>query len=69
MNQIQQAESARKDELVYWIDKQFVQDAAQTRIGRNLNDNEMQRFTKIVEWGLWDSVCDTVNVAIDETVD
>ena len=69
MSQICESEPISRDELVYWIDKTFIQDAAQARIGRSLNDKEMQRFTKIVEWGLWDSVCDTINVAIDETID
>ena len=69
MNSIHEAESVKKDELVYWIDRKFVQHAALARIGRNLNNDEIQRFTQIVGWGLWDSVRDTVNVAIDETVD
>jgi hypothetical protein len=43
-----------------------VQETAQSRIGRNLNDEELERLTKLVEFGLWDTVFDTVKIAIDE---
>ena len=59
-------EQINKDDLIYWIDKDFVQNTAQERIGRSLNDEEIARFTKLVEFGLWDVVHDTVKIAIDE---
>lgn len=52
--------------MIYWIDKDFVQETAQARIGRNLNDEEIIQLTKLVEFGLWDAVFDTVKIAIDE---
>jgi len=55
-----------RDKLIYWIDKDFVQDTAQARIGRSLNDEEIAQLTKLVEFGLWDAVYDTVKIAIDE---
>ena len=58
-----------KEELIYWIDKQFVQEVAQERIGRNLNDEELGRLVKLVEIGLWHVVFDTVKIAIDEVIE
>ena len=55
-----------RDKLIYWIDKDFVQDTAQARIGRSLNDDELAQLTKLIEFGLWDAVYDTVKIAIDE---
>ncbi len=52
--------------LIYWIDKDFVQDTARARIGRSLNDEELAQLTKLVEFGLWDAVFDTIKIAIDE---
>ena len=59
-------EFINKEDLIYWVDKQFVQETAQNRIGRNLSDEEIARFTKLLEFGLWDAVFDTVKIAIDE---
>lgn len=61
-------EQLNTDDLIYWIDKDFVQNTAQERIGRNLNDEEITRLTKMVEFGLWDAVYDTVKIAIDESI-
>ena len=59
-------EQLNTDDLIYWIDKDFVQNTAQERIGRSLSDEELTRLTKLVEFGLWDTVFDTVKIAIDE---
>ncbi len=59
-------EQINRDKLIYWIDKDFVQETAQSRIGRNLNDDELSQLTKLIEFGLWDAVFDTVKIAIDE---
>ena len=59
-------EQLNKDDLIYWIDKDFVQHTAQERIGRTLNDEELTQFKKLVEFGLWDTVFDVVKIAIDE---
>ncbi len=66
MEQIDSSDFINKEELIYWIDKQFVQETAQARIGRSLNDEELTQLTKLVEYGLWDAVFDTVKIAIDE---
>ncbi len=59
-------EQINRDELIYWIDKQFIQETAQERIGRRLNKEELSQLTKLVENGLWNVVYDTVKIAIDE---
>ena len=59
-------EQINRDELIYWIDKDFVQETAQTRIGRNLNDEEISQLTKMVENGLWEAVNISLKTAIDE---
>lgn len=59
-------EQVNKDDLIYWIDKDFVQHTAQGEIGRSLSDEELRQFTKLIEFGLWDVVYDTVKIAIDE---
>jgi hypothetical protein len=59
-------EQLNTDDLIYWIDKSFVQNTAQERIGRSLNEEEISQLTKLVEFGLWESVYATVKIAIDE---
>ena len=59
-------EQINTDKLIYWIDKDFVQNAAQERIGRNLNDDEILQLTKMIENGLWEAVNISVKTAIDE---
>jgi len=66
MEQTNTPEYINRDMLIYWIDKDFVQNTAQARIGRSLNDEELAQLTKLVEFGLWDAVFDTVKIAIDE---
>lgn len=62
-------DSIKRDELIYWIDKSFVQETAKDRIGRELNEEELRKFTKMIEFGLWDPVWQTIRVAIDESVE
>ncbi len=62
------SESISKEELIYWIDKWFVQERAKQIIGRELNEDEIVRATDYIEWGLCDSVFDVISVAIKETV-
>jgi len=59
-------EQINTDELIYWIDKRFVQETAQERIGRNLNDEGIAQLTKMVENGLWEAVNISLKTAIDE---
>ncbi len=66
MEQIIETNFINRDELIYWIDKDFVQETAQARIGRGLNEEEITQLTKLVEFGLWDAVFDTIKIAIDE---
>ena len=69
MEQISEANFISKEELIYWIDKQFVQETAQVKIGRSLNEQEIIQLTKLVEFGLWDAVFDTIKIAIDEVIE
>ncbi len=66
MEQTTETNLINRDELIYWIDKDFVQETAQARIGRNLNDEELTQLTKMVEFSLWDAVNITLKAAIDE---
>lgn len=66
MEKIDASDYLNKEELIYWIDKQFVQEIAQERIGRNLSEEELNSLVKLVEFGLWSVVFDTIKIAIDE---
>lgn len=55
-------------DLVYWIDKDFVQQEAQGRIGRDLNDEEISQLTKMLENGLWEAVNVSIKAAIDSII-
>jgi hypothetical protein len=59
-------EQLNTNDLIYWIDKDFVQNTAQERIGRSLNDEEISQLTKMIESGLWEVVSISVKTAIDE---
>jgi len=59
-------EQIKTNDLIYWIDKDFVQKIAQKRIGRSLDDEEILRLTKMVEFGLWEVTNISVKTAIDE---
>ena len=59
-------EQLNTDDLIYWIDKEFVQETAQERISRNLNEEELTQLTKMVENGLSIAVDISLKAAIDE---
>lgn len=69
MENINGVDYLKREDIIYWVDKFFVQELAKDRIGRELDEDELMRFTKSLEWGLWDAVFDTTNVAIDLTVE
>ncbi len=62
-------EQINTDDLIYWIDKDFVQETAQERIGRNLDEEELTQLTKMVENGLAIAVTISLNTAIDEVTE
>lgn len=62
-------EQINRDDLLYWIDKDFVQNTAQERIGRNLDEEELTQLTKMVENGLAIAVTISLNTAIDEVTE
>ena len=66
MEQITAPEFLNKEDLIYWIDKWFVQETAQATVGREMNEEELRQFKKLIEFGLWDAVFDTIKIAIDE---
>ncbi len=41
MEQINETNFINRDELIYWIDKDFVQEIAQVRIGRSLTTKNL----------------------------
>ncbi|MGI8787954.1 MAG: hypothetical protein ACR2HG_09360 [Pyrinomonadaceae bacterium] len=69
MKQINKIDYLRRDELIYWIDKEFVQETAKDKIGRELSEDEIVAVTKSIEWGLWESVFEVTKIAIGLAVE
>ena len=67
--EINGADYIKKDELVYWIDKWFVQETAKDKIGRELSEDEIVAVTKSIEWGLWHSAYEVTRIAIGLAVE
>ncbi len=65
MQQINETDYLKKEDLIYWIDKWFVQETAKDKIGRELTEEEITAVTKSIEWGLWESVFEVTKIAID----
>lgn len=63
--EINGVEYIEKDKLIYWIDKWFIQKISMQEIGRELDDDEIISVTKSIEWGLWDSVYQVTQIAIN----
>lgn len=61
------SELSNDTELIYWIDKEFVQYRAKHLLGRELTDDEIRETTKFIEYGLSSSVFEIIDIAIDET--
>jgi hypothetical protein len=55
-------------ELIYWIDKEFVQWRASELLGRELDEDEVERTTEFIEWGLSLSALEVIDIAINETI-
>jgi hypothetical protein len=68
MEQINEMNYLKKDEIIYWIDKEFLQWRASELIGRELDEEEIARTTKFIEWGLSASAFDVIDIAIGETM-
>lgn len=45
-------ETIQKDDLVFYISKDMVQEEARQRLGRSLNFDEIETCKKSLEWGL-----------------
>jgi hypothetical protein len=56
------------NELIYWIDKEFVQWRANEIIGREMDDEEIERTTKFIEHGLAGSVFEIIDISINEMI-
>lgn len=65
MEEINGTDYLKRENLLYWIDKWFVQEVSKQEIGRELNEDEIAHVTKSLEWGLWDSVYEVTKTAID----
>jgi hypothetical protein len=57
-----------RENIIYWIDKEFVQWRANELIGRDLNSDEIERTTEFIEWGLSASVFEVIDISINETI-
>jgi hypothetical protein len=67
MNTIESNDYISRENIVYWIEKGFVQDRAMHLFGRELSDEELDRTKKYIEWGLSASVFDIIDIALKET--
>ena len=65
MEEINGINYLKRENLLYWIDKWFVQEISKQEIGRELSEDEIAHVTKSLEWGLWDSVYEVTKIAID----
>ena len=57
----------KKNEILFYIDKDFVQIRAFELFGNELSEEELYQTKKYIEWGLSDSAIDVVDIAIRET--
>jgi len=55
-----------KEELIYWIDKEFIQWRAKELFNNELNDEELEKIKKYVESGLGHCVFEIIDIAIKE---
>ncbi len=69
MEQINETNYLKKEDLIYWIDKWFVQETAKDKIGRELTEDEITAVTKSIEWGLWESAFEVTKIAIGLAVE
>ena len=67
MLQLEKEESIPKKELIYWIDKEFVQSRALSLFGREFSDEEINQTTKLIESGLAYSVFEIIDIDLKET--
>lgn len=56
-----------KDELIYWIDKEFIQWRARELYKHELTEGELEKTKKYIESGLEFCVFDIIDIALDET--
>lgn len=67
MERVESKESILKEDLIYWIDKEFLQERAVTLFGKELNVDEIIQTTKYIESGLSYSAFDIIDIALRET--
>lgn len=60
-------ETILKKDLIYWIDKDFIQDRAISLFGKKFSEEEIVQVTKYIESGLAYSVFDIIDIALKET--
>jgi len=60
-------ETILKKDLIYWIDKDFIQDRAISLFGKEFSEEEIVQVTKYIESGLAYSVFDIIDIALKET--
>lgn len=53
-------------DLIYWIDREFVQHRAFELFGREFSDEEIRQVIKYIESGLSASVFDVIDIALRE---
>lgn len=56
----------RRKDLIYWIDREFVQARALSLFAREFSDEEIIQATKYIEWGLSTAVFEVIDIALKE---
>lgn len=59
-------ETISKKDLIYWIDKEFVQFRAKSLFGKEFSEDEIVLATKYIESGLAFSVFEIIDIALRE---
>ncbi|MBC8402514.1 MAG: hypothetical protein H8E14_13575 [Candidatus Marinimicrobia bacterium] len=57
-----------KDEIIFWIGKNWLQEEAKAKIGRELGEDELQVAKDCIEWGLTTGIDTVFNAAIQKAV-
>jgi hypothetical protein len=56
------------NKIIYSISREWLQEEAQDRLGRKLNDDEIRTAKKCIEWGLNTGIDTVFSAAIQEAV-
>ena len=61
-------ETINKDELLFYINKETIQDEAMQKIGRHLTEEELDIVKDGLEWGLMTDIGTVYNTILHEMI-